>query len=269
MKKIMISFMGLLVILALVACKDKQDSNPAPPPNQSPSLEGSITVSAAGSLTDVGEKLKTAFIEENSNVTIDFNYASSGALAQQIENGAPSDLFLSAASKDMNTLEEKELIIKDTRVNFASNEAVIVVEKDSTIEINSLEELPSLNFDYYAQGDFEAVPIGRTTKQALEDAGVWEALTDKRVLATDVNQILSYVTAGNAQLGFVFKTDAIRSNNVKIAYILDATSHDPVVYPGAVVKASNNEPLAKAFLDFIVSSKGQAILAENGFAAAN
>lgn len=273
MKKIIISLLSLFVIIALVGCKEKQVVNPAPAPSPTPEpaldISGGIMVSAAGSLTDVGEELKAAFLEKYPHVTIDFNYASSGALAQQIENGAPTDLFLSAASKDMNTLEEKQLINKDTRVNFAKNEVVIVAAKDSSVEISSLEELANLDFDYYAQGDFEAVPVGRYAKQALEGAGVWEGLTDKRVLATDVNQILSYVTAGNAELGFVFKTDAIRSNDVKIAYILDATSHDPVVYPGAVVTSSINAPLAQAFLDFIVSSEGLAILEASGFASAN
>ena len=266
--------MTVTFVLMLTACGAKDETKvPAPvatpEPVEEAGLEGSIIVSAAGSLTQVGEELKVAFIEKNPKVTIDFNFAASGALVQQIQNGAPSDLFLSAAAKDMNTLEDASLIVKETRTNFARNEVVVVAAKDSALEMKSLEDLATLEYEYYAQGDFEATPIGRYAKQAQEGVGIWEQLTDKRVLGTDVNQILAYVTAGNAQLGFVFKTDAIRTPDVKVIYTLDVATHDKVVYPGAVVTASTNQELAQAFLDFIVGEEGQAILASSGFASAN
>ncbi len=224
-----------------------------------------IMVSAAASLTDALTDMKTSFEQQHENIIVTFNFGSSGKLVQQIEQGAPSDLFLSASSKDMNTLDEGALLVEETRINFATNELVLITNKDESFTVDSFEDIDPSTIAHFAIGEPESVPVGRYTKEVLENIGSWESLQDKMVLGSDVRQVLTHVAMGNADLGVVYSSDAKISDKVKVLATASAEWHGPIVYPGAVVSETKHPEEAKAFLAYLTGDEGKEILKKYGF----
>lgn len=224
-----------------------------------------IMISSAASLTDALTDMKTTFENEHENITLTFNFGSSGKLVQQIEQGAPSDVFLSASKKDMDTLEEGQLLLDETRVDFAANELVLITNKDESLTVDSFEDIDPSAIAHFAIGEPESVPVGRYTKEVLENIGLWELLQDKMVMGSDVRQVLTHVEMGNADLGVVYSSDAKISNKVKVLATASTEWHEPIVYPGAVVSETKNPEEAKAFLTFLTGVEGKGILKKYGF----
>ncbi|WP_432776858.1 molybdate ABC transporter substrate-binding protein [Brevibacillus gelatini] len=224
-----------------------------------------LMVSAAASLTDALDELKASFEAENPGTTLTFIFGSSGKLATQISQGAPSDVFLSASQKDMDGLEEKQLIVKETRQNFTGNALVLIADKDSTLAIPSFADLDKPEIKYIAVGAPETVPAGRYAKEALETLKLWDTLSGRMVFASDVRQVLTFVESGNADVGIVYSSDAAISKEVKVLATASPEWHKPIVYPGAVVSNSKHPDAAKAFLAYLTSDKGKAILQKYGF----
>ncbi|MFC5590732.1 molybdate ABC transporter substrate-binding protein [Sporosarcina soli] len=260
MKRGWLYVVSLWVLLIVVGCtNDKQATSGA---SEQP-IE--LMVSAAASLTDALEEMKASFEDEYPDIALTFNFASSGKLVQQIEQGAPSDIFLSASTKDMDKLQDEKLIDEATHVNFATNELVLIAEKDSTLSVDSFEAIDPASIAHFAIGEPESVPVGRYTKEVLAHLDLWEPLQSKVVLGSDVRQVLTHVAMGNADLGVVYSSDAKISNQVKVLAPASAEWHGPIVYPGAVVADSKHSEEAKAFLTFLTSEKGQEILKRFGF----
>nr|WP_318616246.1 molybdate ABC transporter substrate-binding protein [Sporosarcina sp. YIM B06819] len=224
-----------------------------------------VMISAAASLTDALTDMKASFESEHDNITLTFNFGSSGKLVQQIEQGAPSDIFLSASKKDMDTLEEGKLLLEGTRVDFTANELVLITNKDELLTVDSFEDIDPSTIAHFAIGEPEGVPVGRYTKEVLENIGLWDPLQDKMVLGSDVRQVLTHVEMGNADLGVVYSSDAKISDKVKVLAVASAEWHGPIVYPGAVVSETKHPEEAKAFLAYLTSDKGKEILKKYGF----
>lgn len=227
--------------------------------------EVELVISAAASLTDALTDLQRDFEEANEGVKLTFNFGSSGKLAKSIENGAPADVFLSASSKDMNDLEEKGWISNRSRKDFTSNVLVLIAHQDSNLEISSFEDIDLAVIDHFAVGEPESVPVGRYTKETFEHLNVWESLQEKVVFGSDVRQVLTYVEMGNADLGVVYSSDAFVSDDVKVLATSDAAWHEPIIYPGAVVKDSKHPQVAEQFLDYLTSDTGKRALQKFGF----
>ena len=225
-------------------------------------LSGELLVSAAASLTDAMNDIAKAYNAEQKDVKVTFNFGSSGSLQQQIEQGAPADIFLSAATKQMNALDDKGLIIKDTKKNLLKNRMVLVVPKGST-NIKDFSDLTKAKV--IALGEPESVPAGKYGQELLTKLGLWDKLSSKMVYAKDVRQVLAYVESGDADAGIVYRTDALISDKVKIAATADEKLHSPVVYPGAVIKASKNPQAARDFVQFLSSDKAETIFEKYGF----
>ncbi len=217
-----------------------------------------ITVSAAISLQDALKDIGEEFQKKHPEVKIYFNFGASGTLEKQIEQGAPVDIFASASPKEMDTLEEKGLVLKSTRTNFAKNRLVIVSPSKLTIE-----ELMDKNVKRIAIGDPKTVPAGRYAMTYLENAGAYETLKPKLVFAENVRQVLDYVERGEADAGFVYFSDTLKSN-MAVSGIND-TLYPPVVYPVAVINDSRNLEISKQFIGYIISDEGQTILHRYGF----
>lgn len=268
MKKVGLTFLASLFLL-LSACSGQQatpegGSNPGNQ-QQPPAQQVELMVLAAASLTDALHSLKTTYENDHPDVTLTFSFGSSGKLAQQIEQGAPADLFLSASQQDMNKLDEKQRILKDTRVDFSGNSLVLVTEKDSNIGVTSFENLTDPALKHIALGAPETVPAGRYTKEVFEHLKLWDPLSDRLVYGSDVRQVLTYVTAGNAEVGVVYASDAAISKDIKVLAKANSEWHKPIVYPGAVVATSAHADVAKAFLDYLTSEEGKKVLGEYGF----
>ena len=219
-----------------------------------------LTVFAASSTTDVLKELAARF-ERSGGESIRFNFASSGALARQIDAGAPADLYISAHIQWMDFLAEKNLLIDGTRFDLAGNTLVLVAPIDSTM---TLEGFPNNLKGRLAVGDFKSVPAGTYAEASLRSLGWLNEVQGKLIRGSSVRTVLMYVERGEVDAGIVYLTDAVQSKKVKVLGNLPAESHPPILYPAACVKSASAS--ARAFLDFLVSEDAEDVWKKYGFA---
>ena len=219
-----------------------------------------LTVFAASSTTDVLKELAARF-ERSGGESIRFNFASSGALARQIDAGAPADLYISAHIQWMDFLAEKNLLIDGTRVDLAGNTLVLVAPVDSTM---SFEEFPNNLQGRLAVGNFRSVPAGTYAETALVSLGWLHAVQDKLIQGSNVRTVLMYVERGEVDAGIVYLTDAVQSEKVKVLGRFPPESHPPILYPAACVKSASAS--ARLFLDFLLSKDAEDVWKKHGFA---
>jgi molybdate transport system substrate-binding protein len=223
-----------------------------------------LTVSAAASLTDAFKEIAPKFETTKPGATVRFNFAASGVLLQQIVQGAPVDVFASADQDTMNRGVEQKVVATDTRRDFAANSLVLITPAQGAPAVATLANLNQADVRRIAVGKVASVPVGRYTQQALEGAQLWATLQPKLVFADNVRQVLDYVSRGEVEAGFVYRTDAeLARGKVRIA--MTVGGHAPVTYPVAVVADSRQAALARDFVTFLGSAEAQAILARYGF----
>jgi molybdate transport system substrate-binding protein len=223
-----------------------------------------LTVSVAASLQDAMQGIEPLYEQQSPDINIIYNFGSSGSLQYQIEQGAPVDVFISAAPKQMNALAEKELLLENTRQNLLNNQVVLITPK-SQFNITKFQDLTRTNVQKIALGHPKSVPAGQYAKEVLKSSNLYNQLTSKFVFAKDVRQVLFYVETGNADAGFVYATDAKISDQVKVVATASENSHYPIVYPVAVIKNSQHPEAAKAFIQFLVSESAQELFRKYGF----
>lgn len=233
--------------------------------NQESTKEHELFISAASSLSDVLTKLGDAFESEHPNTTLTLNYGASGKLAQQIQQGAPVDLFLSADQKWMDNLSEQKMILDNTRAHFTQNKLVLVSTNNANLPIDNLNGLLTSGLDQIALGNPESVPAGSYAKEVLTASGLWKDIKNKLVYAKDVRQVLTYVESGNTDIGFVYESDLKRSELVTEVKKIDKSLYGRIDYPAAVMASSDTKEKAKEFINFLQSDEAQSILAEYGF----
>ncbi|MEQ8197276.1 MAG: molybdate ABC transporter substrate-binding protein [Clostridiaceae bacterium] len=254
-KKIILTVVTAVSLAALSGCSAaKTDTKPV-----------TITVSAAASLKDSMEEIKTLYTKDHSNVTITYNFGASGTLQQQIEQGAEADLFISAAPKQMDALKSKGLISEDTCVNLLSNKVVLVVPKDSTLTINDFKSLADASVKKIALGEPKSVPAGQYAEQIFTKLSILDTVKSKAVYGKDVKEVLTWVESGNVDAGVVYETDAKASSKVKIIASAPADSYSPVLYPAAVLKESKNADAAKEFLTYLSGQNSKTVFEKYGF----
>lgn len=219
------------------------------------SATAELTVFAAASTTDVMKELAARFKESGSE-EIQFNVASSGALARQIDAGAPADIFISANRKWMDWLEEKNMIAKVSRFNMASNRLVMIAPKGSHLSFDG--NIPGR----LAAGDFKSVPAGMYAREALDHLGWLDALKSKLVMGSNVRTVLMYVERGEVAAGIVYTTDALASTKIEIVGTFPADAHSPIVYPAA---ACSEKKEALRFLEFLKTDDAKTVLQNFGF----
>lgn len=224
-----------------------------------------LLISAAASLTDCMNELKTVYMAQNPSIVLRCNYGSSGALQQQIEQGAPADMFFSAGLKQMKALVDKGLMNSATVRNILENHVVLVVPKNGAM-LSSFEDLRKSSVTKIGIGDPKSVPAGQYADQVFKNLNLSDAIAGKLVLAKDVREVLFWVETGNVDAGVVYSTDAQISDKVVISAIAPENSHQKIVYPVGVVKDSANPKEAKAFEDFLFTEEAAKIFAKYGFA---
>lgn len=226
-----------------------------------------ILVSAAASLKDALEEIKQSYQKAKPNVAVNYNFGASGALVQQIENGAPADIFISAAQKQMNDLQQKNLILPETRRNLLTNTVVLVAPKNSNT-VTSFKGLTSANVKRIAVGEPRSVPVGQYTEEIFNNLGILDQLKPKFTYGNSVRNVLAAVESGNADAGVVYATDAKISNQVKVVETAAANLHSPVIYPMAVLKNSKNQAAAREYAQFLQSANARSIFTKYGFGIA-
>ncbi len=223
-----------------------------------------LIVSAAASLTNAFTELGKAYERNNPGTAIVLNFGGSGQLLQQIDRGAPVDVFATADQETMDRAEKRNLIARDSRVDFARNTLVLIVPSDSSLKIADLAQLRTESIARIAISNPASVPVGRYSKLALESAGLWNELTPRFINTQHVRQSLDYVARGEVDVGFVYATDA-RAMQDRVKVLTAVPTTVPIAYPIAVTSDTRKQEIAHRFIVFVKSLRGQAILARHGF----
>ncbi len=226
-----------------------------------------LTVMAAASLTDAFKDVSVAW-EKAWHKPLQMSFGASSTLARQIEQGAPGNIFASADEKWMDYLAERKLIASETRKSLLGNEVVLVVPAGKPQRVTiapGFDLLGMLGSDgRLAVGDPVHVPVGIYAEQALKKLGLWDAIVPRLARTEDVRAALRFVELGEAPVGIVYATDAAISKGVSVAGVFPESSHDPVTYPFAVVKAGDN-PEARALMVFLEGPQAREIFVRRGF----
>lgn len=223
-----------------------------------------IVVSAAASLTNAFQAVGQAWEKANPGHKATFNFAASGALLAQMQQGAPVDVFASADQPTMDKAVAAKLIVSGSRADFVKNELVLVVPAKSALAPKALGDLTAADYRRIAAGTPASVPVGRYTMSVVEQAGLAAALQPKWIYGESVRQVLDYVARGEVDAGFVYRTDAlVKKDETRVALLVPTTS--PVTYPIAQLAASKQPAAAQSFIAFVKSPQGQQILGSFGF----
>jgi molybdate transport system substrate-binding protein len=229
-----------------------------------PALAGDVHVSAAASLIDVLHEIGPVYEKQTGDTLID-NFGASSMLARQIQEGAPADLFISADELKMDDLQQRGLIVKTSRRSILSNTLVIIVPTGSSVKIASARDLAGPSVRNIAIAEPKSVPAGIYAKEYLQKLQVWDKITDKLVPTDNVRAALAAVESENAAAGIVYKTDALISKLVRIAYEVPPTEGPEISYPAAVVAGSKQQAAAQRFLNYLQSPPAQEIFRKYGF----
>ena len=224
-------------------------------------MAAEISLSVAASLKEVVNELSDSFARKNPDVKLVKNYGASGALAKQIENGAPADIFISANLEWMDYLKQKNLVEASSIGTFAYNTLVLAGAGDK--QVSGMRDLAKL--EKIAIGSPKSVPAGEYAMEAMKKAGVDRLLEKKLVMARDVRECLMYAERGEADGAFVYRTDALQAKQVKILFTVPQELYPRVVYPMALTLAGAGKKGAREFLDFLRSAEAKNVLAKYGF----
>lgn len=256
MKKTLSIVLTLILAISMIAMSGCEGSEEE---------KAEVTVLAAASLTDALDEIIAEY-EKEADATIVASYAGSGDLVQQIKGGAPCDIFISASKSNMDQLEKSGYIDRETRVDILINTLTLIstVEKKDVV---TMDTLISSEVGTIAVGEPETVPAGKYATQALDNLGIASQLADKIVYAKDVRAVLDYVETGNADCGFVYRTDALMMDTEKGAVIgdVDENLHDAIVYPAAILAEAPAGDAAADFFEFLQGNFAKSVFEKYGF----
>lgn len=252
MKKIYIAILiTMMTALVFTGCTPK------------PEEKVELLVMAAASLTDVCDELKEAYEEENESTTLNFSFGGSGTLQAQIEEGAPADIFMSAATKQMDALGDKGLLKEGSTINLLENKVVLITPQGNPAGIKSFEEVSDAKI--VGLGEPESVPVGQYSKEIFSSIGIWDRISEKSNYGSDVRTVLSWVETGSVDCGVVYATDASTSKNIEVICSAPEGTCSKVIYPAAILKSSENDASAMSFMEFLQSEKATKIFEKYGF----
>lgn len=230
-----------------------------------------LTVFAAASMTESLTEIKAEFEKENPGVNLVFNFDSSGTLKSQIAEGAPCDVFISAASKQMDELDptsdkkDSDLEIDpDSRFDLLENEVTLAVKEDSSKDIKSFEDLNTDLVDTIALGNAD-VPVGQYSESLLKNMGIWDGIQSKVTFGSNVKEVTSWISEGAVDCGIIYSTDAKAAGLKIVAKAEPSLLDKKVIYPAAVLKDSKNREDADKFISFLNSDKAREIFEKYGF----
>ncbi|MDR2615590.1 MAG: molybdate ABC transporter substrate-binding protein [Oscillospiraceae bacterium] len=284
MKNLLATLLALALIFSLAACTggtapetsptDSSEVSPspeAPPeepsesPSEAPSVE--LIVFAAASMTETLTEIAELYKTAAPNVTLTFTFDSSGTLLTQIQEGAECDVFISAAQKQMNTLDEADALAEGSRFNLVENKVALVVPAGNPADIHSFED--AIAADSIALGNSD-VPVGQYSEEIFTNMGAWnDEFLAKVTLGANVKEVTTWVSEGVVDCGVVYATDAFSAGLEVVASAPEGTLTTPVVYPAAALTQSENISAASSFLDYLKTPEAAAVFERVGFATAS
>jgi molybdate transport system substrate-binding protein len=232
---------------------------------QTPAPTSTILVAAAVSLQKALQEVTPIYTTANPNQTVNYNFAASGVLAQQIEQGAPVDVFISAADRQMNTLQSKGLLVAGTQQNLLTNQLVLIVPKQSSVSLTNFGQLIKPAVKRISIGEPRSVPVGQYATEVFKNLGILEQVKPKFVLGNNVKSVLTTVETGDVDAGIVYITDAKSSDRVKIAAIANEKLHSPIHYPIAAIESSKSRAGSRQFIEFLQSKPARTVFKKYGF----
>lgn len=245
-----------VLLLLLTGC-----STQSPPP--STSAQTKLTVAAAANLSNAFKEIGPNF-EKISNSKVDFTFGSTGTLVQQIENGAPFDVFASADVSSVEKLKDKGNIIPDTQQLYAQGRIGLATSTKNSLQVNELKDLLNPEIKKIAIANPDTAPYGMAARQALEKAGLWEQVKDKMVYGKNISETLTFIQTGNAEAGIIAQS-LVKKEEIRFTPI-DTNLYAPLNQAIAVVKGTSQEVLARKFIQYVNSPEGQQVLKKYGFA---
>lgn len=260
----MVTAVAMLAVLTACGQTESKGEKETGEKNEGKKPVTELTVLAAASMTDAMQEIGEAYQETHENIEITYQFDSSGTLKTQIEEGAPADIFISAATKQMDELVQGELVAEDSVFPWLENKVVLIVPKDSEDGPDSFEDAAEEEVPMIAIGN-EDVPVGQYTQTIYQNLGLWEDIQAKANLASNVRQVLDWVATGNAPCGVVYATDAQIEKNVKVVCEAPKGSCDPVIYPAGMVSASKEKEASAEFLEYLKTEEVSEILEAYGF----
>ncbi|NFT05522.1 molybdate ABC transporter substrate-binding protein [Clostridium botulinum] len=266
--KILITLLTVTSCIVLLSgCAKREIKNSSAQSNNSEKIE--LNISAAASLkeamADIQEKFKS--IEPNTDLVV--NYGSSGSLQQQIEQGAPCDIFISAGQSQMKKLDEENLLLESTKKDLVKNELVLIGPKSTAI--TSINDLKTDKVKKIAAGEPSSVPAGKYADETFNNLNIKSDIESKLVFAKDVKEVLAWSISGNADVGFVYLSDALNNKDAKIIETIPETCHSPITYPISIVKNTSKSDVtkqvdtAKQFEDFLFTDDAKNIFEKYGY----
>jgi len=246
--------LALLLVGLLPACRRTGSDGPQRP--------ATLTVSAASDLTFAFQEIGRRF-EEETGIPVRFNFGSSGQLAQQIEQGAPVDLFASANVAYIEELERQGLILPDTKQVYAQGRIILWTRTDSPLQITGIEDLARPEVERIAIANPDHAPYGVAARQALQAAGLWEVIQPKLVLGENVRQTLQYAETGNVDVAIVARSLGVEGEGRWV--LIPEEMHRPIDQAMAVVRGTPHEEEARRFAAFVSGPQGRPILRRYGF----
>ncbi|MDQ0202933.1 molybdate ABC transporter substrate-binding protein [Pectinatus haikarae] len=267
-KNIMVTLLFAMLTAAVLTAGCGQQNEEKNESSAKAAEQQKIVVSAAASLKETMNSLAEEYKKKQPNTELTFNFGASGSLQSQIEQGAPADVFISAAQKQMDTLDSKGLLADGTRKDLLINKIVLITPKDNKNDIKQFSDIITDKAKKIAIGDPKSVPAGQYAEEVFKNLKYEDAVTPKAVYGNDVRAVLAWVENGEADCGLVYKTDAAISDKVNIVAEAPDGSHKPIIYPVAILKSTKSMDAAKDFVAFLQTPEAAKIFEKYGFTMA-
>ena len=264
-KKFLAVLLAGAMVLGVTACGSSKDSSKSTTGAAKKEETTTITLAAAASLEKCyTEKLIPMFEKENKGIKVEGSYDSSGKLQSQIENGMAADVFMSAATEQMNSLVKEKYISKRDVVELLENKVVLIAPKKGDEKVSSFKDITKA--DTIALGDPKSVPAGQYAQEIFTNLKNWNDVKKKASFGTNVTEVLNWVAKGSASCGVVYATDAASNKDVKVLAEAPADAlKTPVIYPVAALKKSKNKDATDKFVKFLQSEKALKVFRSYGF----
>lgn len=222
-----------------------------------------INISAAASLKEVMAEIRTEYESKNKDVKLTINYGSSGSLKQQIEQGAPCDIFISAGQSQVDDLEKGGFLISDTVKEFTKNELALITPKDGNLD--NIDDLTIDKIKHIGVGHPDSVPAGKYADEVLNNLNLKDKVKEKLIFGKDVKEVLAWTSSGNADAGFVYTSDTVNNDSIKVVEVIYEKNHSPIIYPIAITKDSKQYEQSKKLEEYLLSSDVKKILNKYGY----